>query len=296
MIALAGCDGLTVGTTRITAALLRSSDCLRVVAKHGTGTDNIDIAAASKLRVVVTNCPGENAPAVAEFTLACLLIMLRPIVASAEWLRQSVAGSREPVLRGQEASLIGEELSGQTVGIVGWGNIGRRVGVAASALGARVIAYDALRSPSEIETDGVEVAADLDGLLRVVDFLSLHVPLTPATENLIGIAELAAMKPGAALVNTSRGRIVDEVALAEALQSGHLRAAAVDTFAEEPPPPEHPLLALSNVLCTPHIGGNTTQSLVRMGMCAAQAVIDVLSGRRPKHVVNPDFPLGNSIR
>jgi phosphoglycerate dehydrogenase-like enzyme len=121
----------------------------------------------------------------------------------------------------------------------------------------------------------------------VVDILSLHVPLTPATENLIGVGELAAMTPGAALINTSRGGIVDEVALADAVSSGHLRAAAVDTFVEEPPAPDHPLLALSNVLCTPHIGANTTESLARMGMCAARAVVDVLSGRCPKHVVNP---------
>jgi phosphoglycerate dehydrogenase-like enzyme len=288
MIALAGCDGLIVGRTRITARLLESSDRLRVVAKQGTGTDNIDLAAASSRAVVVTSCPGENAPAVAEFTLTCLLLTLRPVVASAEWLRQSGADSRSPAPYSRDAALIGAELSSQTVGIVGWGNVGRRVGVAATALGAHVIAYDALRSPSDIRADGVDAAADLDGLLRVVDILSLHVPLTPATENLIGAGELAAMKPGAALVNTSRGGIVDEVALAEAVRSGHLRAAAVDTFVEEPPAPDHPLLALSNVLCTPHIGANTTESLARMGMCAARAVVDVLSGRRPEHVVNPN--------
>jgi D-3-phosphoglycerate dehydrogenase len=287
MLALDGCDGLIVGTTRVTAELLRGSDRLRVVAKHGTGTDNIDIAAASERAVVVTNCPGANASAVAEFTLACLLIMLRPIMASAASLRRSAASSGPPVPGSHEPSLIGEELSSQTLGVVGWGNIGRRVGGAAKALGARVIAYDAMRSASEIQADGVEVAADLDGLLRAVDVLTLHVPLTPATQNLIGVAELAAMKPGASLINTSRGGIVDETALAEALRNGHLRAAAVDTFVEEPPPVDHPLLALSNVLCTPHIGGNTTESLVRMGMCAAQAVVDVLSGRTPKHLVTP---------
>jgi D-3-phosphoglycerate dehydrogenase len=285
---LAGCVGLIVKTTAVTAEVLSASDRLRVVAKHGTGTDNIDIAAASERGVIVTNCPGENAVAVAEFTLACLLLMLRPIVAGAAWLRQSPDGSGPLVQRSQEAGLIGEELSSQTVGIVGWGNIGRRVGAAARALGARVIAYDALLSQSQIRADGVEAAADLVGLLPVVDILSLHVPLSPATENLIGAAELAAMRPGASLINAARGGIVDENALAEALRSGHLRSAAVDTFAPEPPSPEHPLLALDNAICTPHIAGSTSQALMRMGMCAAQAVIDVLSGRSPMHVVNSD--------
>jgi phosphoglycerate dehydrogenase-like enzyme len=134
----------------------------------------------------------------------------------------------------------------------------------------------------------VEAAEELVGLLPVVDILTLHVPLTPGTENLIGVAELAAMRPGAALINTARGGIVDEAALAEALRSGHLRFAVIDTFVEEPPSPEHPLMALSNVLCTPHIAGSTSESLMRMGMCAAHGVVDVLSGRCPKHVVNPD--------
>jgi D-3-phosphoglycerate dehydrogenase len=292
MSALAGCDGLIVKTTPVTAGLLSCGDRLRVVAKHGTGTDNIDIAAASERGIVVTSCPGENAPAVAEFTLACVLLMLRPIVAGAAWLREPPAGSGPLFQRTEAAGLIGEELSSQTLGVVGWGNIGCRVGGAARALGARVIAYDPLLSPSKIRADGVEAAADLAGVLRVVDILSLHLPLTPATENLIGVDELATMKRGASLINTSRGGIVDEVALAEALGSGHLRWVVIDTFAEEPPSPEHPLLALSNALCTPHIGGSTAQSLMRMGMCAAQAVVDVLSGRRPKHVVNPDLAPG----
>ncbi len=286
MSALAGCDGMIVRTTRVGADLLKSGDRLRVVAKHGTGTDNIDIEAASERGVLVASCPGDNAPAVAEFTLACVLLMLRPIVAGATWLRQS-PGSGSLIVAGQAAGLIGHELSSQPVGVIGWGDIGRRVGRAVMALGGTVIAHDPFRERSEILADGVQVAASLVRLLRCADIVTLHVPLTRATQNLIGASELAAMRPGACLINTSRGGVVDESALAEAIGSGHLRAAAVDVFAQEPPPPDHPLLALNAVMCTPHMAGNTSESLQRMGMAAARAVLDVLSGRRPEHLVNP---------
>ena len=283
---VAGCDGMIVGATRVNADLLSSGERLRVVAKHGTGTDNIDIQAATERGVLVANCPGDNAPAVAEFTLACILLMLRPIVASVAWLRRSPPSGSLSVAH-QAAGLIGHELSSQTVGVIGWGDIGGQVGRAVKALGGAVIAHDPFRERSEILADGVEASADLVGLLTRADIVTLHVPLTPATRNLVGAGELARMRPGASLINTSRGGVIDESALAEAVRSGHLRAAAVDVFTEEPPPPDHPLFALATVMCTPHMGGSTSESLQRMGMSAARAVVDVLSGRLPEHLVNP---------
>jgi D-3-phosphoglycerate dehydrogenase len=150
-----------------------------------------------------------------------------------------------------------------------------------------VVAFDPGLSPAAIRADGVEVAADLDDLLRAADVLSLHVPLTPETRHLIGARELALMRPRTALVNVSRGGVVDEAALADALVRGHLRCAAVDVFAEEPPAADHPLLGLPNALCTPHLGAATSEALIRMGMCAAAAALDVLGGRWPPHPVNP---------
>lgn len=284
--ALAGCDGMIVRTTRVGADVLGAGDRLRVVAKHGSGIDNIDIDAASARGVLVASCPGDNAPAVAEFALACVLLMLRPIVAGAAWLAEPPKDG-SLIVAGQAAGLVGHELSSQTVGVVGWGEIGARVGRAVKALGGNVIAYDPFRQSSEIRADDVEAAAELAGLLARADIVTLHVPLMRATRNLIGASELAIMRAGACLINTSRGGVVDETALAESVQRGHLRAAAVDVFAHEPPPPDHPLLAIGAVLCTPHMAGSTSEALLRMGMSAARAVVDVLSGRRPQHLVNP---------
>jgi phosphoglycerate dehydrogenase-like enzyme len=191
------------------------------------------------------------------------------------------------VVAGQEAGLIGQELSSQTVGVIGWGDIGQRVGHLVKALGATVVAHDPFRKASEIRADGVEVAVDLDQLLRWADIVTIHVPLSPGTKHLIGAWELETMRPGACLINTSRGGVVDEYALADAVSRRHLRAAAIDVFASEPPPPDHPLLAVGAVMCTPHMAGSTSESLLRMGMSAARAVVDVLSGGCPEHLVNP---------
>jgi D-3-phosphoglycerate dehydrogenase / 2-oxoglutarate reductase len=260
---------------------------LRVIAKYGTGTDNIDLEAATRRGIIVTNCPGVNASSVAEFTLTLILLMLRPVIAGTEWLRSGVPqGSL--VVATEEAGLIGAELSSQTVGVIGWGDIGRRVGVACIALGARVIAYDPARSTADIASDGARVTETLDELLSESDVVTLHVPLTFATAGLIASAQLARMRPHAALVNVSRGGVVDEAALADALSSGKLRCAATDVFKQEPPPSDHRLVALPNALCTPHMAGTTTEAFRRTGRSVATAVDDVLSGRLPQNIVNQE--------
>jgi D-3-phosphoglycerate dehydrogenase len=285
--AIGGCIGVIVRTTPLRRDVLAAGGRLRVVAKHGTGVDNIDLAAASELDVLVTHCPGENAPAVAEFALTCILLMLKPILPGAAWLRSGRA-TAPLVAAGQAAGLIGAELGSQTIGVVGWGDIGRRVGLAVSALGARVIAYDPMVGPARIVADGVEPQAQLLDLLAVSDVVTIHVPLTDETRALVGPAELAALKPGASIVNTARGGVVDEDALAAAIGAGRVRSAALDVFAEEPPPADSPLLSSDAVLCTPHMAGSTVDAVRRMGACAVEAVIDVVEGRRPRFVANPE--------
>ena len=289
-VLIAGCEALIVRTTAVDAELIAAGRRLRVIAKHGSGTDNIDLAAASEHGVVVTNTPGANAPAVAEFTLICLLLVSRPVVAGHLWLRQAPE-QRPLVVAAQRAGLVGRELSGQTVGVVGWGQIGRRVGEACGLLGAQVVAYDpALSSSGLKQLDALSVADSLEALLKSADIVTLHVPLTAETNRLIGRAELAHMRRGSALVNTARGGLLDESALADALETGHLRAAALDVFATEPPGNDNRLLGLPNVVATPHIAGITDESLLRMGLSSAQAVVDVLSGRAPQHAVNRSEP------
>ena len=280
-------DAMIVRTTRIGSELLEAGSRLRVIAKSGSGTDNIDVATATRLGIVVTNCPGANARAVAEFSLTLILLMLRPVIPAAEWLR-STAIEGSLVVATEAAGLVGWELSSRTIGIAGWGRTGARVGRACRALGARVIAHDPAKSTAEIESDGVTATETLDELLQSADVVSVHVPLNDSTRWLIGEPELARMRPHAALVNMSRGGVVDEDALAAALSSGRLRCAATDVFAEEPPRRDHPLLSLPNALCTPHMGGTTADALSRTAWSAVKAVDDVLAGRCPDNVVNPE--------
>jgi D-3-phosphoglycerate dehydrogenase / 2-oxoglutarate reductase len=285
--AISGCSGAIVRTTPLPRVILESAPKLRVVAKHGTGLDNIDLDAASELGVLVTHCPGANAPAVAEFALTCILLLLKPIIPGSAWLRSGSAAA-PLVLAGEEAGLIGDELASRTVGVVGWGKIGRRVGLAVRGLGARVLVHDPAVDPADVKTDGAWPVSDLSGLLRAADVITIHVPLNRDTKRLIGAEEISLLKPGVRIVNTARGGVVDEDALVAGIRNGQIRSAALDVFEGEPPSANSPLLALEQVLCTPHIAGNTYDALGRMGRWTVESVLDVLEGRRPSHLANPE--------
>jgi phosphoglycerate dehydrogenase-like enzyme len=280
-------EAVVVRTTPLPRATLERAGRLRVIAKHGVGVDAIDVEYASERGIVVANVPGANGPAVAEFTLTAILLMLKPLRAGAEWLRQGPTADANLVVAATAGGLIGREVAECTVGLLGWGGIGRRVGGALTALGARIVVHDPIVGAAEIRAAGVEVAGSLGELLPEAEVLSIHVPLTAATRGIIGAAELAAMPVGSALVNTARGGIVDEEALAAAIRAGRMSGAAIDVFEREPPSPDHPLLALPQVTCTPHIAGATDGSLRRMADGAADAVFAVLAGRAPASVVNP---------
>lgn len=226
----------------VTAAVMDAAPRLRLVHKIGIGVDAIDLAHAATKGIAVCNMPGTNSAAVAELALSLMLAALRSIIPISTAVK---AGNGWPA----DAALLdgAGEIGQRTVGLVGYGAVPRRLAAALQALGARVIAADPFVREADIPI------VPLDTLLAEADIVSLHVPLTEETRALLDAPRVAAMKRGAIVINTARGPLIDEAALADALASGHLAAAALDVFTEEPPHPDNPLLALPNVIATPHI-------------------------------------------
>lgn len=277
----APCLGLlTLLTDRIDEALLDACPRLKAVSNYAVGYDNVDVAACTRRGVAVTNTPGVLTDATAELTLALLFAAARRI---AEGDRIVRAGR----FQGWSPSLcLGTDIHGKTLGLVGAGRIGRAVGRRAAALGMHLL-YAERNPVPEFERETAAQHLPLDELLRRSDFVSIHVPLTEETRRLIGRRELALMKPQSILLNTARGPIVDEKALAEALSSGRLRAAGLDVYEDEPDV-DPALLELDNVVLLPHVGSATEETRDAMGLLAATNLLDALEGRRPKHLVNPE--------
>ncbi|MDR7587822.1 MAG: hydroxyacid dehydrogenase [Armatimonadota bacterium] len=275
--ALADADAVVVRLVRLRAEEIDAAPRLRVIGRHGVGVDNVDLAAATRRRIPVVYTPGANAVSVAEHTLALLLAVARRLVDLDRAVREGRWQARDEIW--------GIELAGRTAGVVGVGAVGREVARRCRALGMRVLGYD----PYVAEMpEGVERAESLDDLLRQCDVVSLHVPLRPDTRHLIGRRELAILRPGSVLINTSRGAVVDEGALAEALADGRLAGAGLDVFGTEPPPPDHPLLRAPRAVLTPHAASHTGEALRRMAVAVAEQVLDALAGRRPPYVANPE--------
>lgn len=272
-----GARALIVSTEPVTAAVMdRAGPGLRIIARYGAGIDNVDVAAAVQRGIVVCNTPGANDVAVAELTLALMLALARHLPAA-----------HEAVRRGAWERPVGTELRGKRLGLVGAGRIGLEVARLGRAVGMAVAYYDPVRRP-DAERELNLAFAPLDQVLAEADIISVHVPLTPATRHLLGARELSLVKPSALLINTSRGGVVDEGALLAALDEGRLAGAALDVFEEEPPGASHPLVGHPKVIHTPHLGARTTEAVARMARDAVAAVLDVLAGRRPAHVVNPE--------
>jgi phosphoglycerate dehydrogenase-like enzyme len=264
-----------VSTDPFDRSVFEGAPRLRVVARVGVGVDSIDVAAATDAGVVVTRTPGANTETTADHALALMLSVLRRIVEHDASVRR---GEWE---RGGE--LTPWDLHGLTVGIVGFGSIGRAVARRLEGFAATVLVAD----PAVASANGFELVA-LDDLLARADVVSLHVPLVEATRGMIGERELARMRPGAILVNTSRGGLVDERSLGHALAAGRLRGAALDVFEDEPSVPRY-LRRLENVVLTPHIGGLSVSSVARMVRLATRSVLDVLQGTPvPEMIANPE--------
>jgi len=254
------------GSRPFTAPVLAAATTLKVIAKNGAGVDSVDLDEAKRLGIAVAVAAGANADAVAEHALALMLALQRELPRLDRLVR---AGGWEG--SGHQ----GRDFRGATVGIVGYGSIGRATARLAAALGARVVV---LRRDGSA-ADGHAVVTELDALLARADILSLHCPLTETTRGLIGRREMALMKRGALLVNTARGAVVDEAALAEALRSGQLGGAGLDTFETEPLRAGSPLRTLDNLILTPHVAGVTRDAARRVATTTARNVVDVLAGR-----------------
>lgn len=267
--------GVIASTDPFDASVFAACPDLRVIARTGVGVDAIDIDAATRAGVVVATTPGANEEAVADHALAMILALQRRLAENDAAIR---AGRWE-----RAGSLTPSDLYGATVGLIGSGAIGRAVIRRLLAFGTTVLVYD----PFLVEPPEGTVLVDLPELLERSDVVSVHAPLTQTTRGLLGSEQFAAMKPGAVVINVSRGGIVDELALADALRSGHLAGAGVDTFEHEPLG-DSPLRDLPTVILSPHIAGLSHRSIVAMTEQATQAVLDVLNGRLPTHPVNPE--------
>lgn len=276
--ALRAADGVIIRSgTRLTADLLENPGKLRAIVRAGVGVDNIDVPAATRRGIVVMNTPGGNTVSTAEHTIAMLMASARHIPAADASVR---AGKWE------RTKFVGTQLAGTTIGVVGLGRVGREVARRAAALDMKVIGYDPVLAPEKAAQFGVEAVAGLDQLLPKCDFITVHTPLTEETRNLIGAPQFAQMKRGVRLLNCARGGIINEEALAEALRSGQVACAALDVFVQEPPPAEHPLLKLPNVVFTPHLGASTVEAQVTVAREAAQLLIDFLTKGTVQFAVN----------
>jgi (S)-sulfolactate dehydrogenase len=272
--AVATTDALIVrNRTQVDVALLGCAPALRVIGRLGVGLDNIDLDACAARRIEVIPATGANAVAVAEYVICTAMMLLRGAymssasVAAGEWPRAALSR--------------GKEVSGKTLGIVGFGAIGRLTARIGRAMGMRVVGSDAqIPDEAAVWTDEATEPQSLDALLAAADVVSLHVPLTPATRHLISARGLARMKRGAILIDTARGGVVDEAALAAVLASGHLGGAALDVFEREPLPAGSPLAGCPNLLLTPHIAGVTLESNVRVSMLVAEKVAAALRTRK----------------
>ncbi len=274
VIALLGdAIGVIASNDPFSADVFDACPNLRVIARTGVGVDSVDIPAATRAGVLIATTPGMNEETVADHTLALMLALVRRLVEHDRSLREhrwDRAGSITP-----------NDLVGSTVGVIGSGAIGRAVIRRVVAFGSRVLVCDPVLTAAP---EGTELVA-LDRLLSESHVVSMHVPLLDQTRGLIGARELALMRPTAVLINASRGGVVDEAALADALRSGRLAAAGLDVFADEPPF-ESELLDLPNVLVTPHVGGISHRSIAAMNEMATRSVIAVLSGEMPPNIVN----------
>ena len=273
---LQGNDAVLASMDKFTAEVLASPEAakLKIISRWGVGYDAIDIAAATRHGIVVAYTPGLLNETVADFTFALLLALARRVHIG----DQSMSAGR------WEAAW-GNDVFAKTLGLLGCGRIGQAVARRAAGFNMQVLGYDVAPS-EEAEKLGIRFVS-LDELLARSDFLSLHAALTPQSRGVLGEAQLRRMKPTAYLINAARGALVDEAALARALEEGRIGGAALDAFATEPLPAEHPLRRAPNVLLTPHLASFARETGERVSLAAAQAIVDLMSGRRPQFVVNP---------
>ena len=268
-------------TDRLDAEAMASAPNLKVISGFGVGYDYVDVPEATRRGILVCNTPGTLTETTADQTWALLLAAARHVAQGDRYVRSGQWTKYEPAL------LLGSDVHGATLGIIGLGAIGTAVARRASGFGMKVLYTGRSRKPEAEAATGAAFRS-LHDLLAESDFVSVNCALTPETRGLIGARELALMKPGAILVNTARGAVVDQRALAAALQSGRPAAAGIDVYEQEPLPAGDPLLACENAVLVPHLGSATHATRARMAQVAAENIVAALQGRRPAHLVNPE--------
>ena len=272
------CDAILARTALFSAKILEAGPKLKVISRHGVGYDNIDVAKATELGIWVTFAPESNANTVAEHTIGCVLTLARNFIHLDRETRAGNWGIRD--------RLLGTDLSGKVLGILGLGKIGRRVAQKASAgLDMKVLGYDPFLKPAQI-AEFATSAASIDEVFGAADFVTVHIPGGASNKGTVGEKQFALMKKTAFFINASRGDVVDEPSLIEALRNGTLAGAAIDVYEKEPLPKDNPLMGMSNVLLTPHNASQTRECMIRMALHAAQGIDEVLSGKRPTWPVN----------
>lgn len=278
-----GADAVLNCYAKITARVIEKLDRCKIIARYGIGVDNVDVVAATRFGILVTNVPDYCIDEVSDHALALLLALARRItvadgaVKTGAWDVVAHAGIRR--------------LRGQTLGLLGFGKIAKALASKVQPLGMKVLVYDPYLEPLLMTQHGAE-AVSLDRVLTDADAISIHVPLSSETRNLMGQHELARMKPTAFLINTSRGGIVDEWALATALKEGRLGGAALDVLSVEPPPADHPLRQVPNMIVTPHLAFYSRESVIELQTKAAEEVARALKGEPPRSPVNPEVLTG----
>lgn len=271
-------DGLIIRIGSIDRATMLAAKNLKAIGRPGVGVDDVDVAAATELGIPVVIAPGANTRSVAEHTLALIFAAAKDILNSDTKTRRGEFSVRN--------SYKAFELLGKTLGLVGYGNIGKELAKLCSAIGMKVMVYDPYVDPASIGQQGYRYEKEMDAVLSGADVISLHVPLTDKTRNLIGKREIGLMKTRAVLVNCARGGVVDEETLAEALKSNSIHSAGLDVFAVEPVPADNPWAELDNVVITPHMAGLTQEAASGVATMAAEGVLAVINGQKWPHVAN----------
>lgn len=272
---------IVAGETFVTGEVMdRTGPRLRIIARAGIGVDRIDLEAATRRGIMVVNTPDGPTESTAEHTIALLLNLCKRVMVGDRILR---SGQPFPSLSDLTP---GFEISGAVLGLVGLGRIGSRVASIARVLGMKVMAFDPFVAPERARVLGVELVPSLAELLPRARVVSLHCPSTPETYHLMHAGMLRLMSKGSFLINVARGALIDEIALLDALRSGHLAGAALDVYDPEPPMANHPLFTLPNTICTPHIGSYTAASVLRMQVMVCEQIASAIRGERPTNLVN----------
>jgi len=266
-------DGIIIGIDELSAVIIEKANKLKVISKYGTGLDNIDINVATNKKIIVTNTPTANVDAVADLAFGLILSFARRIPEADKKTKS-----------GKWGKIIGKSVWEKTIGIIGLGKIGKQVAKRAKGFDMNILAFDIVKDKKSAKKYGIKYVK-LEKLLRKSDYITIHIPLNYATQNMISYEELEKIKESAFLINTSRGGIVNEEALYDALKNNKLRGAALDVYKNEPLR-ESPLTELDNVIMTPHISAYTEEAIENMSIQAAQNLIDVLEGREPQNRVN----------